>query len=185
MSCWILFVLQFVPLWSTICYFDYWLQAVEKLGCIRAIAISHPHFYSGMVAWGRQFNAPIYVHEVGREFDSTASFPPETCCPKPCCRTPPTASSTRPSMCTRWGSVLISQQHRSQVCKEAEAGARLPGHNGPAAVDCRVPVYIHAAPSKARYTCYSHRKVMGSVCACGGGTRVGWCAWNLHLAPTT
>lgn len=39
-------------------------QEVEKLGGIRAIAISHPHFYSAMVAWGRQFNAPIYVHEV-------------------------------------------------------------------------------------------------------------------------
>jgi glyoxylase-like metal-dependent hydrolase (beta-lactamase superfamily II) len=27
-----------------------------------AIAISHPHFYSSMVAWSHAFDAPIYLH---------------------------------------------------------------------------------------------------------------------------
>jgi hypothetical protein len=51
-------------LWDCITVLDQkTIEAVEQLGGIRAIAISHPHFYSAMVAWGRQFNAPIYVHE--------------------------------------------------------------------------------------------------------------------------
>jgi glyoxylase-like metal-dependent hydrolase (beta-lactamase superfamily II) len=40
------------------------LQAVEKLGGIKAIVISHPHFYSAMCAWSLRFGAPVYVHEV-------------------------------------------------------------------------------------------------------------------------
>ena len=39
------------------------LQEVEKLGGIRAIAISHPHFFAAMSAWSLCFNAPVYVHE--------------------------------------------------------------------------------------------------------------------------
>ncbi len=42
---------------------------VNELGGIRAIAISHPHFYSAMVEWSRAFNdAPIYLHAADREW---------------------------------------------------------------------------------------------------------------------
>jgi hypothetical protein len=35
---------------------------VERRGGLRAIAISHPHYYSGMVEWARAFDCPIYLH---------------------------------------------------------------------------------------------------------------------------
>lgn len=42
---------------------------VEALGGITAIAISHPHYYSGMVEWSRAFGGiPIYLHEADREW---------------------------------------------------------------------------------------------------------------------
>jgi hypothetical protein len=40
--------------------------AVERAGGIRAIAISHPHYYSGMVDWAERFDAPILLHEADR-----------------------------------------------------------------------------------------------------------------------
>src|SRR6266704_119536 len=36
--------------------------SIRELGGMRAIAISHPHYYSSMVEWSRCFNAPIYLH---------------------------------------------------------------------------------------------------------------------------
>lgn len=41
---------------------------VEALGGISAIAISHPHYYSSMVEWGRAFDAPIYLHAKDAEW---------------------------------------------------------------------------------------------------------------------
>lgn len=42
---------------------------VARLGGIDAIAISHPHFYSGMVEWSRAFgDVPIYLHDADREW---------------------------------------------------------------------------------------------------------------------
>jgi hypothetical protein len=38
------------------------IAAVRALGGIRAIAISHPHFYASMVEWARAFDAPVYLH---------------------------------------------------------------------------------------------------------------------------
>jgi glyoxylase-like metal-dependent hydrolase (beta-lactamase superfamily II) len=35
---------------------------VERRGGLHAIAISHPHYYSGMVEWARAFDCPIYIH---------------------------------------------------------------------------------------------------------------------------
>jgi hypothetical protein len=38
-------------------------EAVEALGGLAAIAISHPHYYASMVEWSRAFDrAPIYLH---------------------------------------------------------------------------------------------------------------------------
>lgn len=45
------------------------ITRVNDLGGIRAIAISHPHYYSAMVEWSRAFNgAPIYLHAADREW---------------------------------------------------------------------------------------------------------------------
>lgn len=37
--------------------------AVRQFGGVQAIAISHPHYYSSMVEWANEFNAPIYLHQ--------------------------------------------------------------------------------------------------------------------------
>ncbi|HEX6508638.1 MAG TPA: MBL fold metallo-hydrolase [Chloroflexota bacterium] len=44
------------------------IAAVQALGGIRAIAISHPHYYSSMVEWSQAFDAPIYLHEAERRW---------------------------------------------------------------------------------------------------------------------
>jgi glyoxylase-like metal-dependent hydrolase (beta-lactamase superfamily II) len=50
-------------LWDCITVLDEPTVAVVKaLGGISAIAISHPHYYSTMIEWGRAFEAPIYLH---------------------------------------------------------------------------------------------------------------------------
>jgi hypothetical protein len=36
--------------------------AIEERGGLLAIAISHPHYYSGMVAWAHRFGCPVYLH---------------------------------------------------------------------------------------------------------------------------
>ena len=42
---------------------------ITALGGVSAIAISHPHYYSGMVDWSRAFGgAPIYLHEADRQW---------------------------------------------------------------------------------------------------------------------
>ncbi len=43
-------------------------QEVERLGGIDTIAISHPHYYSGMVEWAERFDARILLHEADREW---------------------------------------------------------------------------------------------------------------------
>jgi hypothetical protein len=51
-------------LWDCITLLDdETIAQVQALGGIRAIAISHPHYYSSMVEWSHIFNAPIYLHE--------------------------------------------------------------------------------------------------------------------------
>ena len=50
------------------------LDAVQARGEVRAIAISHPHYYSGMVEWSRALahvqghSVPILLHEADREW---------------------------------------------------------------------------------------------------------------------
>ncbi len=42
---------------------------VNALGGVRAIAISHPHYYSSMVEWSRAFGGvPVYVHAGDRQW---------------------------------------------------------------------------------------------------------------------
>lgn len=56
-------------LWDCITLLDdATVAAVRALGGIAAIAISHPHYYSCMVEWGRAFDAPVYLHAADREW---------------------------------------------------------------------------------------------------------------------
>ncbi|WP_218824236.1 MBL fold metallo-hydrolase [Pontibacter ummariensis] len=56
-------------LWDCISLLDEaTVEIVEKLGGIKAIAISHPHYYSSMVEWAQAFDAPVYIHEKDREW---------------------------------------------------------------------------------------------------------------------
>lgn len=43
------------------------VAAVRALGGIRAIAISHPHYYSAMVEWAHAFGATIHLHRDDQE----------------------------------------------------------------------------------------------------------------------
>jgi glyoxylase-like metal-dependent hydrolase (beta-lactamase superfamily II) len=64
---------------------DETVQTLRNIGGIRAIAISHPHFYSGMVEWSRAFGGvPIYLHaddqaHVCRPDPSIVFWQGETC----------------------------------------------------------------------------------------------------------
>lgn len=50
-------------LWDCITLLDEaTVAAVRALGGIRAIAISHPHYYGTMVAWAQTFGASIFLH---------------------------------------------------------------------------------------------------------------------------
>jgi hypothetical protein len=43
------------------------VEAIQALGGISAIAISHPHYYSSMVEWSQAFGGvPIYLHAADR-----------------------------------------------------------------------------------------------------------------------
>ena len=56
-------------LWDCITVLDdATVEAVRKLGGIRAIAISHPHYYSSVVEWSRAFDATVYLHESDRQW---------------------------------------------------------------------------------------------------------------------
>jgi hypothetical protein len=43
-------------------------DAVEARGGLAGIAISHPHYYSGMVEWAQRFECPIHLHADDREW---------------------------------------------------------------------------------------------------------------------
>jgi hypothetical protein len=42
--------------------------ALEARGGLRAIAISHPHYYSAMVEWAHRFECPVLLHAADREW---------------------------------------------------------------------------------------------------------------------
>jgi glyoxylase-like metal-dependent hydrolase (beta-lactamase superfamily II) len=45
------------------------MEYIAEIGGIKAIAISHPHYYTTMAEWSAAFgNAPIYLHEADREW---------------------------------------------------------------------------------------------------------------------
>jgi glyoxylase-like metal-dependent hydrolase (beta-lactamase superfamily II) len=46
---------------------DATIEAVQALGGLDAIAISHPHYYSSTVEWAHAFGATIYLHTADRQ----------------------------------------------------------------------------------------------------------------------
>jgi glyoxylase-like metal-dependent hydrolase (beta-lactamase superfamily II) len=56
-------------LWDCISLLDQkTIAEVKARGDIRAIAISHPHFYSSMVEWAEHFDAQIFLHAKDRQW---------------------------------------------------------------------------------------------------------------------
>ena len=56
-------------LWDCITVIDdATVDAVRRLGGLRAIAISHPHYYSCMVEWAKAFDVPVYLHAADRRW---------------------------------------------------------------------------------------------------------------------
>jgi glyoxylase-like metal-dependent hydrolase (beta-lactamase superfamily II) len=50
-------------LWDCISFLDSaTIEIIQLLGGLKAIAISHPHFYSAISTWGRTFECPVLVH---------------------------------------------------------------------------------------------------------------------------
>ena len=47
---------------------DATIDLVRALGGVRAIAISHPHYYTTCVEWARAFDAPVLLHAADREW---------------------------------------------------------------------------------------------------------------------
>jgi hypothetical protein len=43
-------------------------SVIEARGGLRAVAISHPHYYSAMVEWARRFDCPVLLHSDDREW---------------------------------------------------------------------------------------------------------------------
>ncbi len=56
-------------LWDCISLLDQkTIAEVKARGGIRAIAISHPHFYSSMVEWADHFDAQVFLHAKDRQW---------------------------------------------------------------------------------------------------------------------
>jgi hypothetical protein len=56
-------------LWDCIALLDATTEAmIRGLGGIKAIAISHPHYYTTMVEWAHAFDAPVHLHASDREW---------------------------------------------------------------------------------------------------------------------
>ncbi|MGV7216480.1 MBL fold metallo-hydrolase [Bradyrhizobium sp. UFLA05-112] len=44
------------------------IEHVRSLGGLKAIAISHPHFYGALADWSEAFSAPVYLHADDRQW---------------------------------------------------------------------------------------------------------------------
>jgi glyoxylase-like metal-dependent hydrolase (beta-lactamase superfamily II) len=56
-------------LWDCITLLDAATKAlIRERGGIKAIALSHPHYYGTMASWGEAFDCPILVHENDRDW---------------------------------------------------------------------------------------------------------------------
>ncbi|HEX3439749.1 MAG TPA: MBL fold metallo-hydrolase [Pseudolabrys sp.] len=56
-------------LWDCISLLDAaTITTIKALGGLKAIAISHPHFYTSMVAWADAFDCPIHLHAADKDW---------------------------------------------------------------------------------------------------------------------
>ena len=56
-------------LWDCISLIDdATIALIVGLGGLKAIAISHPHFYATMVDWARAFDCPVHLHALDRKW---------------------------------------------------------------------------------------------------------------------
>jgi glyoxylase-like metal-dependent hydrolase (beta-lactamase superfamily II) len=56
-------------LWDCIALLDAaTVTMIERLGGLRAIAISHPHFYTTMGEWAQRFDCPIHLNAADRDW---------------------------------------------------------------------------------------------------------------------
>src|SRR5215510_504139 len=56
-------------LWDCISLLDdATIALITGLGGLKAIAISHPHFYATMVDWARAFDCPVHLHALDRKW---------------------------------------------------------------------------------------------------------------------
>ena len=56
-------------LWECLTFIDKaTVKAIESLGGLKAIAISHPHYYSSMVEWAEEFDVSIYLNQNDRRW---------------------------------------------------------------------------------------------------------------------
>ncbi|HHP2759559.1 TPA: MBL fold metallo-hydrolase [Klebsiella quasipneumoniae] len=53
-------------------------EIIHALGGLNAIAVSHPHYYTTMQDWAKEFDCPVYLHESDKEWivrqDSSLHF---------------------------------------------------------------------------------------------------------------
>ncbi|MER7012707.1 MBL fold metallo-hydrolase [Saccharopolyspora sp. NPDC000359] len=56
-------------LWDCLAYLDDEIVgAINALGGLAGIAISHPHYYTTMVEWARTFDVPVHLHASDQEW---------------------------------------------------------------------------------------------------------------------
>ncbi|KAL7921381.1 beta-lactamase-like protein [Trichoderma austrokoningii] len=61
-------------LWDCISYIDAeTIDKVDELGGLKAIVVSHPHFYSSHIQWARAFKCPVYISSEDLRWTTTPS----------------------------------------------------------------------------------------------------------------
>jgi hypothetical protein len=56
-------------LWDCLSFLDSaTTETIRAFGGIKAIAVSHPHFYSAVASWGRVFDCPVLLHDADRQW---------------------------------------------------------------------------------------------------------------------
>ena len=56
-------------LWDCISLLDAaTIEIIKALGGLKAVAISHPHYYTTMVEWSRAFDAPVHLHAADQQW---------------------------------------------------------------------------------------------------------------------
>ncbi|MCI0814713.1 MAG: hydrolase [Chloroflexi bacterium] len=56
-------------LWDCVSYIDdETIEAINSLGGVQGISVSHPHFYAAVGAWSEAFGAPVHLPSADREY---------------------------------------------------------------------------------------------------------------------